>query len=193
MTTTEDWMLASHSHVIEKSLVVLWQEFDFALDVGQSLWRHRETARRSVTTTVFDAGRRPVTLMSQKNHASLCYNNRLPCWTSASRSDVIQKSLVAVWQQLIFMLDVGQSLWRHRETVGRSVTTCLHAAVGQLLCRHRETARRSGCVVLFTGLFYRCIRLEHFNASLLHRSNQPVNKTTHPLWLQHSLVNRLTP
>ena len=38
-----------------------------------------------------------------------------------------------------------------------------------------------GCVVLFTGWFRCCIRLEHSDASLMHRWNQPVNKTTHPI------------
>jgi len=37
-----------------------------------------------------------------------------------------------------------------------------------------------GCFVLFTGWFHRCIRPEHSDASLMHRWNQPVNKTTHP-------------
>ena len=44
-----------------------------------------------------------------------------------------------------------------------------------------------GCIVLFTGWFHRCIRLEHSNASLMHRWNQPVNKTTHPY--RHSFVS----
>jgi len=48
-----------------------------------------------------------------------------------------------------------------------------------------------GCVVLFTGWFHRCIRLEHFDASLMHRWNQPVNKTTHP-YCFHPLVNVIT-
>jgi len=43
-----------------------------------------------------------------------------------------------------------------------------------------------GCVVLFTGWFHRCIRPEHSDASLMHRWNQPVNKTTHPTPLQRS-------
>ena len=43
-----------------------------------------------------------------------------------------------------------------------------------------NTIGRIGCVVLFTGWFHRCIRLEHSDASLMHRWNQPVNKTTHP-------------
>ena len=37
-----------------------------------------------------------------------------------------------------------------------------------------------GCVVLFTGWFHRCIRLALECSSLMHRWNQPVNKTTHP-------------
>jgi len=41
--------------------------------------------------------------------------------------------------------------------------------------------RHIGCIVLFTGWFHWCIRLEHSNAGLMHRWNQPVNKTTHPL------------
>jgi len=39
-----------------------------------------------------------------------------------------------------------------------------------------------GCVVLFTGWFHRCITLEHSDASLMHRWNQPVNKTMHHIW-----------
>jgi len=45
--------------------------------------------------------------------------------------------------------------------------------------RARWRGTYSGCVVLFTGWFHPCIRLEHSNASLMHRWNQPVNKTTH--------------
>ena len=39
-----------------------------------------------------------------------------------------------------------------------------------------------GCVVLFTGWFHRCIKLALECSSLMHRWNQPVNKTTHPNW-----------
>jgi len=90
--------LASHCDVTGKPLVCLWQ-LVFTLDVSQSLWRHTETARRSVTTTVFHAGRRTVTLTSQSNHASLCYNTRLRRWTSASHYDVTEQPLVTLWLQ----------------------------------------------------------------------------------------------
>jgi len=38
-----------------------------------------------------------------------------------------------------------------------------------------------GCVVLFTGWFHRSTRLASECSSLMHRWNQPVNKTTHPV------------
>jgi len=56
------------------------------------------------------------------------------------------------------------------------VTLCV-----QVMCDLLAIAK-FGCVVLFTGWFHRCIRLEHINASLMHRWNQPVNKTTYPFF-----------
>jgi len=43
-----------------------------------------------------------------------------------------------------------------------------------------------GCIVLFTGWFHRCIRLASECSSLMHRWNQPVNKTTHPIYLRQN-------
>ena len=52
--------------------------------------------------------------------------------------------------------------------------------------------RRYGCVVLFTGWFHRCIRLEYSDASLMHRWNQPVNKTTHRICFRPHARARLS-
>jgi len=55
-----------------------------------------------------------------------------------------------------------------------------------------STLHGYGCVVLFTGWIHRCIRLEHSDASLMHRWNQLVNKTTHPLQVSATWRNKVT-
>ena len=77
---------------------------------------------------------------------------------------------------------------RHQRLDAQKVTKCQSWSVEKGVVCMREgkktslctPAKLKGCVVLFTGWFHRCIRLEHSDASLMHRWNQPVNKTTHP-------------
>ena len=83
---------------------------------------------------------------------------------------------------------VQDTCQRHQRLDARKVTKCQSWSVEKGVVCMREgkktslctPAKLKGCVVLFTGWFHRCIRLEHSDASLMHRWNQPVNKTTHP-------------
>ena len=174
------WTSASRSDVTEKPLVVLWQQPSSTLDVGPLLWRHRETARPCLTTTVFDVGRRPVTVTWQRNCASLCDNNSRPRWTFPSHCHVTEKPRVALWQQLPFTMDVGQSAWRHRETTYRSVTTTVFDAERRpfTLTSHRN--RSSLC----DNSSSRWTSASHYDVT-----EQPLVT----LWLQHSPVNCLIP
>ena len=171
------WTSASRSDVTEKPLVVLWQQPSSTLDVGPLLWRHRETARPCLTTTVFDVGRRPVTVTWQRNCASLCDNNSPQRWTLASHCDVTGKSLVCLWQ-LVFTLDVSQSLWRHTETARRSVTTTVFHPGRWTVTLTSQSNRSSLC----DNSSSRWTSASHYDVT-----EQPLVT----LWLQHSHVNYL--
>ena len=49
---------------------------------------------------------------------------------------------------------------------------------------YSQSINQNGCVVLFTGWFHRCIRLASECSRLMHRWNQPVNKTTYPFFIE---------
>jgi len=63
-----------------------------------------------------------------------------------------------------------------------SFSSSVPSAVCKTVSMNGVFVKACGCVVLFTGWFHWCISLEHSDASLMHRWNQPVNKTTYPVW-----------
>jgi len=87
-------------------------------------------------------------------------------------------------------LDASADVWCLWAVLFTFVSTCIVCMSGVCVYHYLYLYRvpvRCGCFVLFTGWFHRCIRLEYSNASLMHRWNQPMNKTTHPVCVYHYL------